>query len=234
MKSEEMQQSISEEKEDRVLQETNEELKTCLLIAESELKNEKEEKAELDKKSVSLQQELSFSEKKSVALSIEVQNIQSNYDKVISELHVQRSINQDQGEEIMKLSKELETARRNITNNVSQIKLMQAKIDELHMLDSASQISDIDLLNLRDLSGGSQEDNLPNTWLHLLDYDYLVNKQVQDYHIQELSRESAFHSSIEAIWEECKEIIKASPPKKSPDPRTETTNWRITGRSKRL
>ncbi|XP_036869248.2 kinesin-like protein KIF20B isoform X1 [Manis javanica] len=210
MKNEEMQQSISEDKEDRVLQETNEELKTCLLIAESELKNEKEEKAELDKKSVSLQQELSFSEKKSVALSTEVQNIQSNYDKVISELHVQRSINQDQGEEIMKLSKELETARRNITNNVSQIKLMQAKIDELHMLDSASQISDIDLLNLRDLSGGSQEDNLPKTQLCLLNNDYLVNKQVQDYRIQELSRESAFHSSIEAIWEECKEIVKAS------------------------
>lgn len=71
---------------------------------------------------------------------------------MISELHVQKSINQEQKERIMKLSEEIETARRNITNNVSQIKLMQAKIDELRRLDSVSQIANIDLLNLRDLS----------------------------------------------------------------------------------
>ena len=44
-----------------------------------------------------------------------------------------------------------------------QIKLMQAKIDELRRLDSVSQIENIDLLHLRDLSSCSQEDNLPNT-----------------------------------------------------------------------
>ncbi|XP_058553111.1 kinesin-like protein KIF20B isoform X2 [Neofelis nebulosa] len=210
-KREEVQKSISEDEEGiRILQENNEELKTCLLMAENELKNEKEEKAELNKKIISLQQELSSSEKKSLTLNIEVQQIQSNYDNAISELHVQRGINQEQEEKIEKLSKEIETARKNITTNVSQIKAMQAKIDELRMLDSVSQIANIDLLNLRDLSSGFQEDNLQNTQLHLLDNDDLVSKQVNEYHIQELSRESSFHSSIEAIWEECKEIVKAS------------------------
>ncbi|XP_049552463.1 kinesin-like protein KIF20B isoform X2 [Orcinus orca] len=214
-KSEEMQESISEDEENiRVLQENNEELKTRLLIVENELKNEKEEKAELNKQIVSLQQELSSSEKKSCSFSVEVQQIQSNYDNAISELHVQRGINQEQEERIMKLSKEIETARRNITNNVSQIKLMQAKIDELRTLDSVSEISNIDLLNLRDLSNGSQEDNLLNTQLHLLDNDYLISKQVKENGIQELGRERSFHSTVEAIWEECKEIVKSSSKKR--------------------
>uniref|UniRef100_A0A2K6EPZ7 Kinesin family member 20B n=1 Tax=Propithecus coquereli TaxID=379532 RepID=A0A2K6EPZ7_PROCO len=208
-KREEMQQSISEDSEDiRVLQENNEGLKTLLLIVENELKNEREEKAELNKQIVGLQQELCLSEKKS--LSIEVQQIQSNYDNAIAELHVQKGINQEQEEKIMKLSKEIETATRSITNNVSQIKLMQTKIDELRTLDSVSQIANIDLLNFRDLSNAFQEDNLLNTQLHLLGNDYLVSKQVKECRIQEFNRESAFHSSIEAIWEECKEIVKAS------------------------
>ncbi|XP_032463768.1 kinesin-like protein KIF20B isoform X3 [Phocoena sinus] len=214
-KSEEMQESISEDEENiRVLQENNEELKTRLLIVENELKNEKEEKAELNKQIVSLQQELSSSEKKSCSFSVEVQQIQSNYDNAISELHVQRGINQEQEERIMKLSKEIETARRNITNNVSQIKLMQAKIDELRTLDSVSEISNLDLLNLRDLSNGPQEENLPNTQLHLLDNDYLISKQVKENGIQELGRERSFHSTVEAIWEECKEIVKSSSKKR--------------------
>ncbi|XP_019487439.1 PREDICTED: kinesin-like protein KIF20B isoform X2 [Hipposideros armiger] len=210
-KSEETQQSISEDEENiRVLPENsdNEELKTRLLIVENELRNEKEEKAELNKQIVSLQKELDFSEKKSFFLSTEVQQIQSNYENAISELRVQRGINQEQEEKIMKLSNEIEITRRNITNNISQIKLMQAKIDELRTLDSVSQISNIDVLNLQDLSSGSQEGNLPNTKLRLLDNDYLVSKQVKEY--QEFNRESSFHCSVEAIWEECKEIVKAS------------------------
>ncbi|XP_039080671.1 kinesin-like protein KIF20B isoform X2 [Hyaena hyaena] len=208
-KSEEMQIVSEDEEGIRILQENNE-LKTCLLMAENELKNEKEEKAELNKKIISLHEELSFSEKKNFTLNIEVQQIQSNYDNAISELQLQRGINQEQEEKIEKLSKEIEAARKNITTNVSQIKLMQAKIDELRTLDSVSQNANIDLLSLRDLSSGSQKDNLPNTQLHLLDNDDLLSKQVNKYHIQELTRESSFHSTIEDIWEECKEIVKAS------------------------
>lgn len=202
-----MQESISENEENiQVVQENNdnEELKARLLTVENELRNEKEEKAELSKQIVALQQELSFSKKESFSLSIDVQQIQSTYDNAISELQMQRGINQEQEEKIMKLSEEIEVARRTITHNVSQIKLMQAKIDELRTLDSFSQISNIDLLNLQDLSHGSQEDDLPNTKLHPLDNDYLVSKQVKP------NRESSFHSSIDAIWEECKEIVKAS------------------------
>lgn len=202
-----MQESISENEENiQVVQENsdNEELKARLLTVENELRNEKEEKAELSKQIVALQQELSFSKKESFSLSINVQQIQSTYDNAISELQMQRGINQEQEEKIMKLSEEIEVARRTITHNVSQIKLMQAKIDELRTLDSFSQISNIDLLNLQDLSRGSQEDDLPNTKLHPLNNDYLVSKQVKP------NRESSFHSSIDAIWEECKEIVKAS------------------------
>ncbi|XP_045053717.2 kinesin-like protein KIF20B isoform X2 [Desmodus rotundus] len=201
--NEEIQQSISEDEENRVLQENDdEELKTRLLIVENELRNEKEEKAELSKQIIGLQEELCCSEKKNFSLSIDVQQIQSTYDHAVSELQVQRGINREQEGKIVKLSEEIEIARRNITNNVSQIKLMQAKIDELRNLDSVSQISNIDLLNLRD--SGSQEDNLLNTQLHPLDTDYLAIKQVK------LNRESSFYSSIDAIWKECKEIVKAS------------------------
>ncbi|XP_037587844.1 kinesin-like protein KIF20B [Cebus imitator] len=209
-KSEEMQQNITEDEDIRVLQENNEGLKGLLLNIENELKNEKEEKAEVNKQIVCLQQELSLSEKNNLTLSKEVQQIQSNYDSAVAELHVQKSKNKELEEKVMKLSEEIETATRSITNNVSQIKLMHTKIDELRTLDSISQISNIDLLNLRDLSNDSGEDNFPNTQLHLLGNAYLVSKQVKEYRIQEPSRESSFHSSIEAIWEECKEIVKAS------------------------
>nr|XP_024109792.2 kinesin-like protein KIF20B isoform X3 [Pongo abelii] len=209
-KSEEVRPNIAENEDIRVLQENNEGLRALLLTIENELKNEKEEKAELNKQIVRFQQELSLSEKKNLTLSKEVQQIQSNYDIAIAELHVQKSKNQEQEEKIMQLSNEIETATRSITNNVSQIKLMHTKIDELRTLDSVSQISNIDLLNLRDLSNGSEEDNLPNTQLHLLGNDYLVSKQVKEYRIQEPNRENSFHSSIEAIWEECKEIVKTS------------------------
>nr|XP_012310177.1 kinesin-like protein KIF20B isoform X3 [Aotus nancymaae] len=209
-KSEEMQQHITEDEDIRVLQENNEELKGLLLNIENELKNEKEEKAEVNKQIVCLQQELSLSEKNNVTLSKEVQQIQSSYDSAVAELHVQKSKNKELEEKVMKLSKEIETATRSITNNVSQIKLMHTKIDELRNLDSVFQISNIDLLNLRDLSNGSGEDNLPNTQLHLLGNACLVSKQVKEYRIQEPSRESSFYSSIEALWEECKEIVKAS------------------------
>ncbi|XP_003255254.2 kinesin-like protein KIF20B isoform X2 [Nomascus leucogenys] len=209
-KSEEVRPNIAENEDIRVLKENNEGLKALLLTIENELKNEKKEKAELKKQIVRFQQELSLSEKKNLTLGKEVQQIQSNYDITIAELHVQKSKNQEQEEKIMKLSNEIETATRSITNNVSQIKLMHMKIDELRTLDSVSQISNIDLLNLRDLSNGSEEDNLPNTQLYLLGNDYLVSKQVKEYRIQEPNRESSFHSNIEAIWEECKEIVKAS------------------------
>nr|XP_045009561.1 kinesin-like protein KIF20B isoform X3 [Jaculus jaculus] len=207
----EIQQTISQGVEDiRVLQETSEELKSHLLLVENELKSEIAEKVELNKQIVSLQQELASYEKKSSASSTEVQQIQASYESAIAELHVQKGVNQEQEEKIRKLSEEVEAAARSIRNNISQIKLMQAIIDKLRSLDSASQISNIDSLNLHDLSNGSQEDNLLNAQFHLSGDDILLSKQVQEHHIQELNKEGYFHSSIEAIWEECKEILKAS------------------------
>ncbi|CAH6962924.1 Kif20b [Phodopus roborovskii] len=208
--SEEMQQPISEGGEEiRVLQEKNEELKRLLIIGENELKSEKVEKAELNEQVVSLQQQLCFAEEKNLSLRTKVEQMQTDYDSAVAELHTQKAANQEQEERILKLSQEMETATRSITNNVSQIKLMQTKIDELRLLDSSSHISKIDLLNLQDLSNGPKGDNLLNTSLQLSGNE-LSSNCVKDYHILELCRESSFHSSIEAIWEECKEIVKAS------------------------
>ena len=69
------------------------------------------------------------------------------------------------------------------------------------------------LLYLQDLSNGPEGDNFWNISLQLPG-NALSSKGVKDYHIQELSRESSFHSSIEAIWEVCKEIVMASLKKK--------------------
>nr|XP_048294857.1 kinesin-like protein KIF20B isoform X3 [Myodes glareolus] len=209
-KSEEIEQSFAESGVGiRILQEKNEELKRLLIIGENELKSEKVEKAELNEQIVSLQQQLCFAEEKNLSLRTEVEQIQASYDSVVAELHTQRAVNQEQEERILKLSQKMETATRSITSNVSQIQLMQAKIDELRSLDSPSHISKIDLLCLQDLSNGPEGDNLLNTSLQLPSND-LSSKGVKDYHIQDLSRASSFHSSIEALWEVCKEIVKAS------------------------
>ncbi|XP_013203563.1 kinesin-like protein KIF20B isoform X2 [Microtus ochrogaster] len=209
-KSEEIEQSFSESGVGiRILQEKNKELKRLLIIGENELKSEKVEKAKLNEQVVSLQQQLCFAEEKNLSLRTEVEQIQASYDSTVAELHTQRAVNQEQEERILKLSQKMETATRSITSNVSQIQLMQTKIDQLRSLDSPSRISKIDLLYLQDLSNGPEGDNLLNTSLHLPSND-LSSKGVKDYHIQELSRESSFHSSIEAIWEVCKEIVKAS------------------------
>ncbi|OBS78284.1 hypothetical protein A6R68_19327, partial [Neotoma lepida] len=208
--SEKMQQSISGDGEGiRVLQEKNEELKRLLIIGENELKSEKVEKAELNEQLVSLQQQLCFAEEKNLSLRTKVEQIQASYDSAVAELHTQKAVNQEQEERILKLSQEMETATRSITSNVSQIKLMQTKIDELRSLDSPSHSSKIDLLNLQDLSNGPKGDNLLNPSLQLPDKD-LSSEWVKEYRIQEHSREISFHSVIEAIWGVCKEIVKTS------------------------
>ncbi|XP_034343824.1 kinesin-like protein KIF20B isoform X2 [Arvicanthis niloticus] len=209
-KREEMQQSVSEGAEgNRVLQEKNEELKRLLIIGENELRTEKEEKAELNKQVLSLQQQLCFFEEKNSSLRAEVEQIQASYDTALAELHTQKAVNQEQEDRILKLSQEMETAARRIKSNVSQIKRMQTKIDELRSFDSPSHLSKIDLLNLQDLSVGAKGDNLLNTSQQLPDSD-LSSTWLKEYHTEALSRESSFHSSIEAIWQECKEIVKAS------------------------
>lgn len=167
------------------------------------------EKAELNEQVVSLQQQLCFAEEKNLSLRTKVEQIQASYDSTVAELNTQRAVNQEQEERILKLSQKMETATRSITSNVSQIQLMQTKIDELRSLDSPSHISKVDLLYLQDLSNGPEGENLLNTSLQLPGND-LSSKEAKDYHIQELSQESSFHSSIEAIWKVCKEIVKAS------------------------
>ncbi|XP_060030611.1 kinesin-like protein KIF20B isoform X2 [Erinaceus europaeus] len=199
-------QKETKEQNDQAAQESRAELRRHLRIVDSELRAEREGRAELNKQVAALQQELFLSEKKSSSLRSDLQQIQLSYDNVISELCVQRSKNQEQENKIIKLSEEVEITRRNMTNNVSQMKLMQAKMDVLRALVSASQASDADWLHPR----GSSRDPREAAGPHPADTGDLVTGQATEDQARELSGESSFHSSMEAIWEECKGIVKSS------------------------
>ncbi|XP_068955298.1 kinesin-like protein KIF20B isoform X5 [Petaurus breviceps papuanus] len=205
-----LQQKISEkEAETRVLQEENERLQKNVLVIEKELSNEKAMNEELSQQISSLLQELSCSKEKTSVLNAEVQQIRSRYESAISELSAQKTINQDQEEKVMELLKELATTRQNITNKVAQIKIMQTKIDKLHMLDSVSQTLKAESQNLKHPLKDYPVDNLPNT-SSTTDVEDSVNAQVGESGIECVSRKSSFHCSIEAIWEECKAMVNIS------------------------
>ncbi|XP_072481116.1 kinesin-like protein KIF20B isoform X2 [Notamacropus eugenii] len=202
-----VQQNVSEtEAETTDLQEENERLQKNVLIIEKELSNEKAMNEELHQQIASLLQELSCSKEKTSTLNIEVQQIRSLYESAISELHAQKTINQEQEEKVMELLKEIATTRQNITNKVAQIKIMQTKIDKLHMLDSVPQTLKVESHSLKDCPG----DNLPNILSTTDAEDYSVNIQVRESGLECFRRKSSFHCSIEAIWEECKVMANVS------------------------
>ncbi|XP_036593181.1 kinesin-like protein KIF20B [Trichosurus vulpecula] len=206
-----LQQNVSEkEAKTRDLQEENEKLQKNVLVIEKELSNEKAIKEELHQQIASLLQELSCSKEKTSMLNIEVQQIRSDYESAISELHAQKTINQEQEEKVMELLKEIATTRQNITNKVAQIKIMQTKIDKLHMLDSVPQTLKAESQNLKDPLQDYPVDNFPNSTSTTDAEDYSVNAQVGESGIECFRRKSSFHCSIEAIWEECKAMANIS------------------------
>uniref|UniRef100_A0A8C3IUS9 Uncharacterized protein n=1 Tax=Chrysemys picta bellii TaxID=8478 RepID=A0A8C3IUS9_CHRPI len=203
-KIEEMQQNILEkEAEILALQERSEYLDCQLAILKEELTNEKREKEGFSRQMANLCLELSSS-KERAGLSEELQQCQASYRKIASELDTQKAINKEQEEKIKQLTKEVEASSQNILVKVSQIKAMQTKIDELHKLDLESCTVDVDLVNLKDFLEDSQKDKPGKIQMHSL------NTQCQTSNIADVRRESSFHCSIEGIWKECKQIIKAS------------------------
>uniref|UniRef100_A0A8C4VZR5 Kinesin family member 20B n=1 Tax=Gopherus evgoodei TaxID=1825980 RepID=A0A8C4VZR5_9SAUR len=204
-KTEEMQQNILEkEAEILTLQERSESLDCQLAMLKEELTNEKREKEGFSRQMANLCLELSSSKERVSGLSEELQQCQASYGKIASELDTQKAINKEQEEKIKQLTKEVEASSQNIMVKVSQIKAMQTKIDELHKLDLESCTVDVDLVNLKDFLEDSQKDKPEKIQMHSL------NTQCQTSNIADVRRESSFHCSIEGIWKECKQIIKAS------------------------
>ncbi|CAM2117599.1 unnamed protein product [Caretta caretta] len=204
-KTEEMQQNLLEkEAEILALQERGESLDCQLAILKEKLSNEKREKEGFNRQMANLCLELSSSKERASGLSEELQQCQASYGKIASELDTQKVINKEQEEKIKQLTTEVEASSQNIIVKVSQIKAMQTKIDELHKLDLESHIVDVDLVNLKDFLEDSQKDKPGKIQMHSL------NTQCQTSNIADVRRESSFHCSIEGIWKECKQIIKAS------------------------
>uniref|UniRef100_A0A8D0G066 Kinesin family member 20B n=1 Tax=Sphenodon punctatus TaxID=8508 RepID=A0A8D0G066_SPHPU len=188
----------------QTLQEKYETLHCQLTALKEELKSEKRERGRISREMTSLQQEQSASEDRASGLREELQQCQVNYEKAASELITVKGINKEQEEEIKKLTKEIEASSQNIEEKVSQIKAMQAKINELCKAESESQNVDAALANLKDLLEESQKDQHEKIQTHP------CNTQWQAFSITGFRQESSFYNSVEGIWKVCKQAIDAS------------------------
>ncbi|XP_010132581.1 PREDICTED: kinesin-like protein KIF20B [Buceros rhinoceros silvestris] len=176
-----------------------------LAALEEQCGREKNKKEELSEQIVNLHLKLSASEEKASGLSEELQQCQADYQKIVSELDKQKTINREQEEKIIQLNNEIEGAKKSIIDKVSKIKTMLSKVDELHTrhVESSPIDIDLDLVNLMD-SLDSEKDEPERVQMNL------VCMQSQTAATADLRRENSFHCSIESIWEEGKNIIKAS------------------------
>ncbi|XP_074963919.1 kinesin-like protein KIF20B isoform X1 [Phalacrocorax aristotelis] len=186
-----------------VLKERTETLEGQLAALEEQCRREKNKKEEFSRQITNLHLKLSASEERASALSEELQRCRADYQELVSELDKQKAVNREQEEKIIQLNNEVEGAKQNIIDKVSQIKTMQSKVDELYKCHLESYAMDIDVVNLGD-SLNSQKDELERAQMSP------VCTQSQTASTADLRRESSFHCSIESIWEECKNIIKAS------------------------
>ncbi|KFQ77663.1 Kinesin-like KIF20B [Phaethon lepturus] len=184
----------------QILKERTETLEGQLAALEEQCRREKSKKEEFSGQITNLHLKLSASEERASGLSEELQQCRADYQEIVSELHKQKTINREQEEKIIQLNNEVEGAKQNIINKVLQIKAMQSKVDELYKCHLESYVMDIDLVNLKD-SLDSQKDESERAQM---------NPVCIQSHTADVRQESSFHCSIESIWEECKNIIKAS------------------------
>ncbi|NWY64172.1 KI20B protein, partial [Erithacus rubecula] len=187
----------------RALMERTETLEGQIAALEEQCQREKNEKEDLNQQITNLHLKLSASEEKASVLSGELQQCQAEYQKTVSELDKQKTINKEQEEKIIQLNNEVTVAKQNIIDKVSQIKTMQSQVDELYKCHSESYAVDIDLVDLKD-SLDPQKDEPETAQMGPL------SMQFQTASAADLRQESSFHHSIESIWEECKIMIKAS------------------------
>ncbi|NXO52160.1 KI20B protein, partial [Aramus guarauna] len=185
------------------LKERIEALEGQLAALEEQYRREKNKKEEFSGQITNLHLKLSASEERASGLSEELQQCRADYQEIVSELDKQKTINREQKEKIIQLNNEVEGAKQNIIDKVLQIKTVQSKVDELYKCHLESYAMDIDLINLKD-SLDSQKDEPESTQMSP------VCVQSQTAATADLRWESSFHCSVESIWEECKNIVKAS------------------------
>ncbi|XP_009702946.1 PREDICTED: kinesin-like protein KIF20B, partial [Cariama cristata] len=185
------------------LKERTETLEGQVAALEEQCRREKNKKEEFSGQITNLHLKLSASEERASGLSEELRQCRAGYQEIVSELDKQKAVNREQEEKIIQLNNEVECAKQNIIDKVSQIKTMQSKADELYKCHLESYATDIDLVNLKN-SLDSQKDEPESTHLSP------VCVQSQTAATAGLRQESSFHCSVESIWEECKNIIKIS------------------------
>uniref|UniRef100_A0A8C0FPX1 Kinesin motor domain-containing protein n=1 Tax=Bubo bubo TaxID=30461 RepID=A0A8C0FPX1_BUBBB len=184
------------------LKERTETLEGQLAALEEQCRREKTKKEEFSGQIKNLNLKLSASEERASGLGEELQQYRADYQEIVSELDKQKTINREQEEKIIQLNNEVEGANQNIIYQVSLIKTMQSKVDELYKCHLESYAMDIDSVNLKDLLD-SQKDELERAQMSP------VCIESQTASTADLRQEN-FHCSVESIWEECKNIIKAS------------------------
>ncbi|KAM6265528.1 kinesin-like protein KIF20B [Porphyrio hochstetteri] len=173
-----------------------------LATLEEQYQREKDKKEEFSGQIMNLHLKLSASEERASGLTEELQQCRADYKEIASELDKQKAISKEQKEKIIQLNNEVEGAKQNIIDKVSQIKTVQSKVDELYKCHLESYTMDIDLINLKDTLE-SQKDEQEGTRSP-------VCMQSQLASAADLRWESSFRCSVESIWEECKNIVKAS------------------------
>ncbi|KAM6066927.1 kinesin-like protein KIF20B [Chlamydotis macqueenii] len=186
-----------------VLKQRTETLEGQLAVLEEQCRREKKQKEEFSGQITNLQLKLSASEERASSLNEELQQCQADYKDIVSELDKQKTTNREKQEKIIELTNEVESAKQNVIDKVSQIKTAQYKVDELYRCHLESYAMDIDLVNLKN-SSDSQEDEPEGAQMSP------VCMESQTASTADLRRESSFHCSVESIWEVCKTIIKAS------------------------
>nr|XP_038028808.1 kinesin-like protein KIF20B [Anas platyrhynchos] len=195
------QNSYDKHMETLALKERVETLESQIAALEQQCRREENEKEEFSEQVTNLQLQLSHSEERATGLSEELQQYRTDYQQIVSELDKQKTINKEKEEKILQLKKEVEDAKQNITDKVSQIKTMQSKVDKL--CKSHLESHAMDLVDLKDSLDYEKEESETSQ----INSMYM---QSQTTSIADPRWESSFHYSVESIWEECKSIIKAS------------------------
>ncbi|NXN08439.1 KI20B protein, partial [Indicator maculatus] len=186
-----------------ILKERIETLEGQLATLEDQCRKEKNKNEEFTGQIENLHLEISASEERASSLSEDLQQCRADYQEVVSELDKQKTINRQQEERIIQLNSEVECAKKSIIDKVLKIKAAQSKVDELYEGNLEFYAMDIDLVNLND-SLGSQKDEPDRVQMNL------ACVQPQTASTADQRQECSFHCSVESIWEECKNIIKAS------------------------
>ncbi|NXP05318.1 KI20B protein, partial [Thinocorus orbignyianus] len=190
-------------KQIQALKERTEALEGQLAALEKQRRREKTEKEKFSEQIGALHLKLSASEERASGLSKELKQCQADYQEAVAELDKQKALNREQEEKIVQLNKEVEDAKEDIIGKVSQIKTMQSKVDELYECHLESNTIYVNLVDLKDSSESQKVE--PEGAEMSPDCGQSPAAPAAG-----LRRESSFCCSVESLWEECKNIIKAS------------------------